>query len=59
MAFYGLTDTPHMFMGVMLFVVFLSVLGRGKFLVEFVNPAGSVNELHFAREKRMGLAGNF
>jgi hypothetical protein len=29
----------------------LRVPGGGKFLVEFVDPAGSVNELYFTREK--------
>jgi hypothetical protein len=53
-----ITDTPYMFMGAMLFAL-LGVPGSGKFLVEFVNPARSVYELHFTREKRMGLAGNF
>lgn len=44
----------------MLFVtLFLGVPCCGKFLVEFVNPACGVYELHFTREKRMGLAGNF
>jgi len=46
-------------MGECLFLVFLRVPGRGKLLVEFVNPASSVNEFHLTREKRMGLAGNF
>jgi hypothetical protein len=45
-------------MGAVLFV-FFGVPSRSKFLVEFVDPASSVNELHFTREKRMGLAGNF
>lgn len=44
-------------MGVMLLVFFRVPCG-GKFLVEFVNPACSVHEFHFTREKRMGLAGN-
>ena len=44
----------------MLFAAFfLGVPRGGKFLVEFVDPSGRVYELHFTREKRMGLAGNF
>ncbi|MEY4135145.1 MAG: hypothetical protein RL386_1495 [Bacteroidota bacterium] len=35
------------------FWLFLCEPGVGKFFVEFINPAGCVHELHFAREERM------